>query len=97
MHYSRAGLVTLVFALIVSLVSAVPIPATTSTESGLSSTLNGQDHFKPDVAKIAKIPFSGRMSTLPAAIRALTREVRYCLSSYVGSVLPSYSRTNRPT
>ena len=88
MHYSnirsRAGLVALVFkfALINSLVSAVPIPA---TESGLSATvtlpprsnpsLNGQKHIRSDNAKIS---LSGRMSTLPAATRALTRGVRYC-------------------
>ena len=91
MHYlnisSRAGLVALVqvFALIISLVSAVPIPA---TESGLSSTLpprsnptlNGKDHIQLDTAKIPEISLSGRMSTLPAATRALTRRVRYCLS-----------------
>ena len=104
MHYSnirsRAGLVALVFALIISLVSAVPIPV---TESGLSSTLSpisnpslnghGQDHhIQLDTTKIS---FSGRMSTLPAATRALTRKgVRYCLSSYLllvstGPGLPS--------
>jgi len=83
MHYSnirsRAGLVTLVvFALIISLVSAVPIPA---TESGLSSTLppssnpslNGKDHIQLDTPRIPEISLSGRMSTLPAATRALTR------------------------
>jgi gas vesicle protein len=75
---SRAGLVALVFALIISLVSAVPIPA---TESGLSSTLsppsnpslNGKDHIQLDTARIPEISLSGRMSTLPAATRALTR------------------------
>ena len=77
----------LVFSLIISLVSAAPIPA---TESGLSSTssprnpnLNGQDHIQLDTPGIPKISFSGRMSTLPAATRALTRSVRCCLSSYL--------------
>ena len=91
MHYSdirsRAGLVALFFALIISLVSAVPIP---TTESGLSSTLplrgnpslNGQDHHDIQL-DTAKISLSGRMSTLPAAARALTRGVRCCLSSYL--------------
>jgi hypothetical protein len=82
---SRAGLVALVFALIISLVSAVPIPA---TDSGLSSTLsphtinlNGQNHIQLDAASFEKISLSGRMSTLPAATRALTRRpgVRYRL------------------
>ena len=96
---SRAGLVVLVFALIISLVSAAPIPA---IESGLSSTsshrsnpsLNGQDHIQLDTPRIPKIPFSGRMSTLPAATRALTRSVRCCLSSYLvstGSGLPLHT------
>lgn len=70
---SRAGLVALIFALIISLVSAVPIPA---TESGLSSTttpsLNGHDQLD-----IAKISSNGRVSTLPAAPRSFTRKVRY--------------------
>jgi hypothetical protein len=69
---SRAGLVALVFALIISLVSAVPIPA---TESGLSSTLSHRDininptHNGLDSAKI---------STPLAGPRALTHRVRFC-------------------
>jgi len=49
---SRAGLVALlVFALVISFVSAVPIP---TTESGLSPTLNGLDHhIQLDNAKIS--------------------------------------------
>ena len=87
MHYSRAGLVTvaLFFALIISLVSAIPVP---DTESRLSSTsplrinpsLDGRDHIQLDTASISSIPLSGRMSTLPRATR-LTRGVRYCFSS----------------
>jgi len=79
MHHSnmpsRAGLVGLVFALIISLVSAVPIPV---TESGLSSSstlshrssnpsLNVHD-IQLDTARIAEISLSGRMSTPPAAL-----------------------------
>ena len=111
MHYSesdipsRAGLVALVFALIISLVSAVPIPV---AESGLSSSftsspsshgnpsLNGFGHRQDHHIQLdtTKISLSGRMSTLPAATRALTRKgVRYCLSSYLlvstGPGLPS--------
>ena len=80
MHYSRAGLVALIFALIISLVSAVPIPA--ATESKLSSTLsppsnpipNGQDLIQLDTAKTSGISLSGRMSTLPLATK-LSRRV----------------------
>ena len=94
---SRAGLIALVFTLIISLVSAVPIP---TTESGLTATspprsnpsLNTQDHHDIQL-DTAKISLSGRMSTLPAATRALTHGVRYSLSSYLlvytGSGLPS--------
>jgi len=79
MHYSRAGLVALVFALIISLVSAIPIPA---TESRLSSTLSlrsipipdGQDHIQPDNARISEISLSGRVSTLPLASRLTRRQ-----------------------
>ena len=85
MHYSRAGLVALVFALIISFVSAFPIPA---TESRFSSTLspytnpktNGHDLTQLDNSGISEFSFSGRVSTLPLATR-LTRRVRYCLSS----------------
>ena len=85
---SRAGLVALVFALIISLVSAVPISA---TESGLSTSssprsnpsLNGRNqiHHRVDTPKISEISLSGRMSTLPAAFRALSNKVRYSLFS----------------
>jgi hypothetical protein len=51
---SRAGLVALVFALIISLVSAVPVPA---KESGLSSpSINGRGHIQHDLAKISMLP-----------------------------------------
>jgi len=73
---SRAGLVALVFALIISFVSAIPIP---STEFGLSSTTlsrrsNGQDiRVQPSTVGIPEFSFSGpsRMSSLPAATRTL--------------------------
>ena len=77
MQYSRAGLVVLVFSLIISFVSAVPIPA---TESGLLSsrsvTLNGDD-----ITASLRIPehsLSGRKSTHFAATtgRTNTRGVR---------------------
>jgi ElaB/YqjD/DUF883 family membrane-anchored ribosome-binding protein len=78
MHYysiirSRAGLVALVFALIISLVSAIPIP---TAGFGSSSTLlpnsNPSLNGLPEV-DTAKISLSGRMSTLPTSTRALTR------------------------
>ena len=88
---SRAGLAAPIFALIISLVSAVPIPV---TESRLSSTFSPpssnpslnhrleQDHHIQ--LNTTKISLSGRMSTLPAATRALTRKVRYSsLSRYL--------------
>jgi len=63
MQYTRAGLVALVLSLIISLVLAIPIPA---TESGLSSrsnpSLNGRDHIQLDPNSIP---------TLPDATRAL--------------------------
>ena len=79
MRYSRAGLVALVFALIISLVSALPLHA---TEPRLSSTLsprinlniNGKNHIQVNPTRILEIPLSGRMSTLPLATR-LTRRV----------------------
>jgi len=61
---SRAGLVALVFALIISLVSAAPVPA---TASGLSSTLSPRSD--PSQSDGSEINFSGRMSTLPFATR----------------------------
>ena len=67
---SRAGLVALIFALIISLVSAVPIPA---TESGLSSTLSRRDNINPTLNGHD----SAKIST-PAAPRALTHRVRFC-------------------
>ena len=88
---SRAGLVALVFAIIISLVSAVPIP---STEFGLSSTLshrsNGQGvQVQPATAEF---PFSG-----PAATKSPASRVRcYYLSRYLiissGPGLRSYRR-----
>ena len=76
---SRAGLVALVFALIISLVSAVPIP---TAESGLSSilslrsnpNLNGQREV--DTARF-------RFSTLPTDTRAFSRRVHFYPSSYL--------------
>jgi len=68
---SRAGLVATIFALTISLVSAVPIP---TPESGLSSTLslrsNPSLNGQPGV-DTARILSSGRMST--SATRAHTR------------------------
>ena len=93
---SRAGLVALVFALIISLVSAVPIPATesgfSSTLSLRSTTLDGQD-IQLDTAKI---PLGGRMSILPAA-SGLTHKVRYSLSSYFPGAWLTFTRQNIPT
>jgi len=80
MHYSnirsRAGLVALVFGLIISLVSAIPIPA---AGSGLSSTLSPSSYpslnGQPEIdTATGRISLSGRMSTLPTATRALTRK-----------------------
>jgi hypothetical protein len=97
---SRAGLVALVFALIISLVSAVPIPISESRLSSTSSprsnpSLNGQNQIQLDTTATEKIPLKGRMSTLPAASRDLTRRVRYRLSQllaciYWACLLPSY-------
>jgi hypothetical protein len=76
MHYSnirsRAGLVALVFALIISLVSAIPIPAAGSEPSSTLSPTSSNPSLNglPEV-DTAKISLSGRMSTLPTATRAL--------------------------
>jgi hypothetical protein len=81
MQYSRAGLVALLFALIISLVSAVPIP---DTESIISSTLssrsiqnlNEQDRTQLELgaARIPEISLRGRTTTLPRAAKLeLTR------------------------
>ena len=83
MHYSnigsRAGLVALVFALIISLVSAMPIPAAGYESSTLSPSSNPSLNGLPEVDTAnLKILLSGRMSTLPTATRALARRVR-CL------------------
>ena len=86
MHFSsirsRAGLVALVFALIISLVSAVPIPAaessTLSSRGNPSLVVRGHHHdIQLDTPRISEISLSGRMSTLPAATRALSRRVCY--------------------
>jgi hypothetical protein len=69
---SRAGLVALVFALIISLVSAVPIPA---TESGLSSTLSARSNLNLHHGLV-----STKISTPPAA--HTPPQVRYYLSTY---------------
>ena len=86
MHYSnigsRAGLVALVFALIIPLVSAIPIPAAGYVSSTLSSSSNPSLNGLPEVDTVnlnLKILLSGRMSTLPTATRALARRVRYLL------------------
>ena len=72
---SRAGLVALVFALIISLVTAVPIPATDSELSTRSNpSLNGRNYIQLDPAK---------KLTLPAAARTPTYKVGYFFSSYV--------------
>jgi len=63
-----------VFALIISLVSAVPIP---STEFGLSSTLLRRSNgVQPGTAGIPEFSYSGpsRMSSLPAANTLASRE-----------------------
>ena len=74
-HGSPAGLVALILVLIISLVSAVPIPAAESGLSKLStslspSSLNGQPDSEADTAKNLLI---GRMSTPPIATRDLVR------------------------
>ena len=85
----RAGLVVLVFALIIQLVSAVPVP-TLAPQSGLSFALSslsnrhGQDLIQRDTGGI-----NGPTSTVSASTN-----VCRCLSSNTLSVgLPSYSRT----
>jgi len=79
MHYSntrsRAGLVALVFTLIISLVAAAPIRAAYSEPSS-SSTLSPLQVSNPSLngqVGISEISLSGRMSTLPTATRTLTR------------------------
>jgi len=80
MQYSRAGLVALLFALIISLVSAVPVPDTESIfSSTLSSrsipSLNEQDRIQlGSTARIPEISLTGRMSTLPLAARLASRQ-----------------------
>ena len=84
MQYPRAGLVTLLFALIISLVSAIPVRVL-STESLSSPTLFAHASIPnlnvPDrtiqlgaVRKPENL-LRGRMSTLPLATK-LTRRVR---------------------
>ena len=100
-HGSRAGLVALIFVLIISLVSAVPIPA---AEFGLSTTLSPSSLNGQPEAYNAKILLnaSSQISTLPTT-RALIRRVRCWISSYTvvlsasepGS--PSYIRAFRQT
>ena len=68
---SRAGLVVLAFALSILLVSAVPIPATASSE--LSSTFS--PHSNLCLFDDSEMKSSGRMSTF--ATRP-TLKVRYC-------------------
>ena len=86
MHYSRAGLVALVFALIISFVSAAPVPVTGYRPSASSPrsnpSLNGQDYIQLDTPSISGISLSGRISTLPRATKPAPG-VRYCLSSYL--------------
>jgi hypothetical protein len=76
MHYSnihsRAGLVALVFVLIISLVSAIPIPAGSGPSSTLSPSSDLSLNGLPEV-DTAKISLSGRISTLPATTRTLAR------------------------
>ena len=85
MQYSRAGLVALLFTLIISLVSAAPIPESISSSTSSPrnvSNLNGQagqDRIQLDTAGNSDILLKGRMSTLPLATR-LNRRVRYRLS-----------------
>jgi len=60
---SRAGLVALVLSLIISLVSAAPIPAT--APSGLSSSILSPRSLNDS----SEVYFGGRMTTLPSATR----------------------------
>ena len=85
MQYSRAGLVALIFASIISLVSAVPIPSSESKFPSALSThsipnLSGQDPtLQLDAARNSENLLGGRMSTRPLAAK-LTHRVRCCLS-----------------
>ena len=84
MQYSRAGLFALLFTLIISLVSAFPIPESESPTLSSRSTpnLNGQDRpIELDTgvrtqARNPNILLRGRMSTLPLATK-LNRRVCY--------------------
>ena len=80
MQYSRAGLFALLFTLIISLVSAIPIPESISPTLSSHSTpnLNGQDRpIELDTgARNPDILLRGRMSTLPLATK-LNRRVCY--------------------
>jgi len=72
---SRAGLVVLIFALIISFVSAAPIPISAS-QSGFSpssshSNRNGQDIIHRDTPRIAQIQLNGPTSTISVTTRAL--------------------------
>ena len=82
MQYSRAGLFALLFTLIISLVSAFPIPESESPTLSSRSTpnLNGQDRpIELDTGARTRNPdilLRGRMSTLPLATK-LNRRVCY--------------------
>ena len=100
MQYSRAGLDALLFTLIISLVSAVPIPESISSSTLSPRTipnLNGQDltiQLHTGVRK-SDILLRGRASTLPLAT-SIIRRVRYrLLSSCI--YLPSYNSNFRLT
>jgi len=87
----RAGLVVLIVALFIQLVSAVPLPVPAPQSATLSSRSNhaGLELIGRDTGRI-----NGPISTASAIAGTLAARVRYCLSSntvYVG--LPSYCRT----
>jgi hypothetical protein len=65
---ARAGLVVLIFALIISFVSAAPIPVSVS-QSGLSSN---QDLIHGDTPKVPAVPVNGPISTVSVTARAFT-------------------------
>ena len=69
---SRAGLVALVFALIISLVSAVPIPIL-APQSGLSSTAaafsRSSQNIIQGIGGIAQIPRNDPISTVSSKAR----------------------------
>ena len=99
MQYSRAAL-PLLFTLIISLVSAVPIPESISSSilsPRIIQNLNGQDltiQLDTDVRK-SDILLRGRPSTLPLAT-SITLRIRYRpLSSCI--YLPSYNSNFRLT